>query len=178
MEQKVRFEDTMRLFEGRKAVKLMADEMDIPAALAIAITQIGEREVAGTGTNPIIADYFTATSYRATSDEVPWCSAFACWCCESAGILSPRSASALAWINWNNSKGRRESTSAPRRGDILVYARPEAGPTAGHVGFYASTENNGLWVLGGNQGNEVSIVLRKDKPLAVLGWMGLQETGL
>jgi uncharacterized protein (TIGR02594 family) len=159
-------ENTMRLFVAREAVCQIANDILIPPAFAIAMTQLGQREVAGAGCNPHIADYFTATSYHATSDEVAWCSAFACWCVESAGIRSPRSAAALDWLKWRVP----HTLTKPYRGCVMVYERPEGGSYAGHVGFFSHRTTAGDWVLGGNQGNEVSIALQTRQPVAIIGW--------
>ncbi|MBU5614452.1 peptidoglycan-binding protein [Geomonas sp. Red51] len=55
--------------------------------LKIAAAEVGQREFPGSPANPRIIMYHGATSLRATSDEVAWCSAFVNWCLKQAGIV-------------------------------------------------------------------------------------------
>ena len=110
----------------------------------------GVEEVPGPEANPRILWYDSATSLKATSDEVPWCSAFACACMEAMGYESPQSAAARSWLKWG------QVLDAPRIGCIVVFSRG-ASPTAGHVGFVVGETEHTLDVLGGNQGDRVSI---------------------
>ncbi len=65
-----------------------------------------------------------------------------------AGVASPKVAvRASSWGTW----GRQ--LTAPRLGCVLVFTR--AG--GGHVGFYVGEDNTAYHVLGGNQGNSVSV---------------------
>ena len=57
-----------------------------PPWLAIAKREIGVRDYPLGMDNPRIAAYHAATTLRATTDKVPWCSAFANWCMRQAGL--------------------------------------------------------------------------------------------
>lgn len=118
-----------------------------PAWYEVAQNQVGVKEVPGSGNNPDIIKYHSATSLRATQDSVPWCSAFVCWCIEQSGIRSTRSALARSWSSW----GRR---SKMRVGAICVLRR---GTKAwqGHVGFVADWNDHSVMLLGGNQNDKV-----------------------
>lgn len=81
-------------------------------------------------------------------DETPWCAAFAGAMLERAGIQSSRFESAKSYLDWGIVLG------APMYGCIVVFTR-EGG---GHVGFVVGKDADGrLLVLGGNQGDAVSI---------------------
>jgi uncharacterized protein (TIGR02594 family) len=80
-------------------------------------------------------------------DETFWCSTFVNWCVEKAGVDGTDSAWARSWLGW----GRRIAT--PTKGCIVVFKRG----SGGHVGFYLGGREGAVKVLGGNQGNRVSI---------------------
>ena len=112
----------------------------------------GVSEVPGSGANPRIVEYLRSTSLggaMASSDETAWCSAFVNFCVEKAGFAGTDSAMARSWLNW----GR--GTNNPVTGCIVVFER--GAPPSGHVAFYVSESGGMIKVLGGNQGNKVSI---------------------
>lgn len=113
----------------------------------MASSEVGVSEVRG-GECARILEYHMATKLKATEDEVPWCSAFACWVVERAGVISPRSAWARDWLKWG------KPLEKPELGCICVFTRNE---TSGHVGFYHSENDNSVFVLGGNQDNQVKV---------------------
>src|SRR5512138_3265083 len=123
-------------------------------------------EVAGRRHNARILEYHSATRLRATEDEVAWCSSFACWCMEQAGVPSTRSAAARSWLEWG------EPLDAPRPGAVAVFTRG-ANPNQGHMGFVIGAEATGdIWLLGGNQDNAVSVKLYPRGRLLGLRWPG------
>lgn len=124
-----------------------------PDWMAVALEQAhrGIDEIPGAEHNPQIVRYFTATTLRATEDEVPWCAAFACWCLDQGGWLSTRSARARSFLEWGT------PISMPVFGAVVVFSRGQS-PTQGHVGFvYGQVRQDELLVLGGNQGNQVDV---------------------
>lgn len=117
----------------------------VPAWLAIALVEYGTKEIRG-GENKRILEYHSATTLKATEDEVPWCSSFVCWCLEQAGYASTKSAAAKSYVNY----GGEGDYSL---GDIVVLSR-----TGGnHVGFCIRRTLSSLQLLGGNQGDRVCI---------------------
>lgn len=133
--------------------------------MRLAFGEYGEAEVPGPRHNPRVVEYHQSTSYRATSDEVPWCSSFVCWVLERAGIRSTRSARARSWMTW---KGAIKLPS-PVSGCVVVLRRGR-NPAQGHVGFFLATHHGGklVVVLGGNQGDTVSV--RRFHAVDVLGY--------
>ncbi len=112
-----------------------------PQWLAIARPLVGLHEIKGAEHAPEILDMWRAIKRSGIqSDEVPWCAAFVGACLERAGIRSSRFESAASYLTW----GVR----------IVVFSR-EGG---GHVGFVVGQDESGrLLVLGGNQGDAVSV---------------------
>lgn len=128
-----------------------------------ALALYGTRETAGPGNTPAIMDWAReigpgiAKIY--TADSVPWCGLFAAIVAKRAGKSLPESPLwARAWASW----GTRSPVAM--LGDILVFVRPGGG----HVGLYVAETSSEYAVLGGNQGDAVSIVLiAKSRCIAV-----------
>lgn len=137
-----------------------------PAASALAPPQFGPswfreaqrlmglREISGPSSNSEILSWakklggWIAGFYK--DDDIPWCGLFVSHC---LGLTLPEEAlpgnplSALAWKSFGI------NLDIPRYGAVMVFSR-EGG---GHVGFYVSEDFDCYHVLGGNQGNSVSI---------------------
>ncbi len=128
---------------------------DEQRVLSVALMELGQREVSGLAANVRIVEYHRVTTLPidlATSDETAWCSSYVCWCVEQVGIKSTRSAAARSWLQW----GRALEASESKFGGIVVLSRPPS-PTSGHVGFWIGQRGDRIAVLGGNQGNAVSV---------------------
>lgn len=119
----------------------------IPRWYSIAASELGVHEVPGSGNEKRILLYHQATSLKATSDAVPWCSAFMCFCMSKAGIANPQSAAARDWLKWG------QPIQLPRLGAVCVFDRSDANnPNAAHVALYIRhTDDKTLHVIGGNQ---------------------------
>lgn len=126
--------------------------MGAPKYYEIALKEVGTHEVKGKGHNARILEYHKATSLKATEDEVSWCSAFVNWCLKQAGIIGTGKANARSWLTWGISV-----KAHPELGDICVFWRVDPNGWQGHVGFYAGEDATHIFVLGGNQGDEVCI---------------------
>lgn len=120
-----------------------------PAWLDIARPLTGLHEVPGQQHAPeILAMWRAIKRSGIQSDEVPWCAAFVGACLERAGIRSSRFESAASYLTW----GVR--LDGPAHGCIVVFSRTGGG----HVGFVVGRDPAwNLLVLGGNQGDQVSI---------------------
>lgn len=126
-----------------------------PRHLLKALELYGVQETIGTMHNPIIMGWAKELGidkiYK--SDEIPWCGLFMAIVIKRAErepvdeFLRARS-----WANWG------VNSPDPSLGDILVFVRSGGG----HVGIYVGEDSKAYHVLGGNQGNAVSIV-RIDK---------------
>ncbi|MBB3697633.1 TIGR02594 family protein [Flammeovirga yaeyamensis] len=117
----------------------------------LAIREMGTREYYGNADNPRIVQYLMSTeniNYHARSnDETAWCSAFVNWCMETCGFEGTNTAWARHWLNWG------EPISHPVRGCVTVFKRG----SGGHVGFFIKETETSIFVLGGNQDDEVNI---------------------
>jgi uncharacterized protein (TIGR02594 family) len=124
-----------------------------PYWLAHARGYLGTIEIAGPRTAPVIERWLARLGAPWRDDETPWCGIFV------AGVLDEAGAGALplpshyyrarAWLEWGT------PIPLPLLGCVAVFER---GPAAGHVGFVVGRTYAGdLLILGGNQGNRVSV---------------------
>ncbi len=119
--------------------------------LDLSYKQIGIREITGDQHNYKILAYHLETTLKATSDEVPWCSAFVCAMFEWSDIPSTRSAMARSWNDWGL------ELDLPKIGCVVVLSRDAAGPKAGHVGFYVGESSTHIKLLSGNIDDSVCV---------------------
>jgi uncharacterized protein (TIGR02594 family) len=135
--------------------------MSEPKWLTYARTKIGEREIAGPRHNPWIVRGLAKLKAWWSDDETPWCGFFVAHCMEEVGIPFPKHwYRAKGWVEY----GSRLRSTHVAPGAILVFDR--AG--GGHVGFYVGESLRYFYVLGGNQGNKVSIVpIAKERCVAI-----------
>jgi uncharacterized protein (TIGR02594 family) len=114
--------------------------------LDIAKGELGQAEVAGRANNPRIVEYGQSVRGHITSDETRWCSTFANWVMQKAGIPGTGSAAALSWLKW----GRE--LPAPAVGSLAVI---DWGNNKGHVGFVVGRSGDCIVLAGGNQHDQV-----------------------
>ncbi len=122
--------------------------------LKVAIPEIGVKEISGSRHNSRIIDYAKEGGFDwVNDDETPWCSIFLNWCCKKAGLERTKKANARSWQIIGN------SVASPEPGDIVVFWRISPISWKGHVGVFMgfSKDQNRIYCLGGNQGNQVSI---------------------
>lgn len=124
--------------------------------LKVAVSQLGVKEISGPVHNMTIVNY--AKEIGATwinDDETPWCAVFMNWVLKRSGLKFTSSALARSFENY------AEATDNPQPGDIVVFWRKSKESGLGHVGVFLGFTMNGnfVYVLGGNQGNSVSVAL-------------------
>jgi uncharacterized protein (TIGR02594 family) len=127
--------------------------MSDPLWLTRARAFLGLREIPGKGTDTTIAGWLAKLRAPWKDDETPWCGTFVAAVLSETGFKPVDGwAGARKWLNF----GVR--LPAPGLGCIVVFWRGSPTSWSGHVGFVAGKDKNGnLMVLGGNQGNAVSI---------------------
>ena len=118
----------------------------------IALGEYGTKEIVGNKHNPEVLKYFQETGHEwVKDDETAWCSAFANWVAKEAGCEYSVELNARSWLEVG------EKTECPKIGDIVVFWRESPKSWKGHVGFFIKETKDYIWVLGGNQNNEVNI---------------------
>lgn len=126
----------------------------IPPWVNLAMTELGTSEIYGVKDNPRIVEYLAAAKLGGKQtgyiDEIPWCSAFVNWLMQSTGFKSTGVGLARSWLEYG------EVLDDPVVGCIVVVSRGTK-KWQGHVGILLDYSDDWLYILGGNQGNKVSI---------------------
>jgi uncharacterized protein (TIGR02594 family) len=138
-----------------------------PAWLKLARADLGLKEKAGAAANPDIMRAWEYCDYDPPAgDETAWCSAKACEWLERAGLPSTRAPNARSWLKWGH------ELKTPKPGCVAVFWRGSPSSWEGHVGLYlgAGKKPGTVKVLGGNQGNAVSIADYPETQLLGFRW--------
>ncbi len=137
--------------------------------ILLALSQFGIRETPGRNDNPEVLKYFDELGFDGSKlkDETSWCSAFINWCCKMAGLSYSGKLTARSWLN----VGRK--VIQPQIGDVVIFWRESRKSWKGHVGFYMRETEKYIYVLGGNQSNQVKI--SKYPKYRLLGYRRLKD---
>lgn len=115
--------------------------------------ELGQNEVSGKKANPRILSYFKSSKFWGTDDSGAanaWCASFVAWVMQQNGYQPPKNAfRAKAWSEFG------KKINDPVYGAIGIKSRKGGGHVAFVVG--ASSDGQYLYMLGGNQDNEVNI---------------------
>lgn len=125
--------------------------MKAPIEFALAELVAGVREFPDPGENPRIGEYLKVVGLE-PDDETSWCSAFIAWCHEQAQVpILHITGAARSWLQWGH------PVEIPRLGDVVVLWRGHRMSWQGHVGLYVGGGGGSVILVGGNQGNAVSV---------------------
>ncbi len=121
--------------------------------LELAFSQYGVKEISGKRDNQEILKYFNDLGFdgNALKDETAWCSAFVNWVCKESGLDYSGKLNARSWTELGC------EIFEPHIGDVVVFWRESKDSWKGHVAFYINERNGFIYVLGGNQSNQVKI---------------------
>lgn len=124
-----------------------------PAWYQSAYADLGVAEGPGkVNSKTVLAYYRDAGHPEIKHDEVPWCMAFVCAHLERNGVPSPKSLAVMDLDTWGE-----DVTDSPQVGDVVRMWRESPKSWKGHTGFYVRETKTHVYVLGGNQGDRVSI---------------------
>jgi uncharacterized protein (TIGR02594 family) len=129
--------------------KLESDGTDCMSPFKWALKHLGESELPGKQHNSEILFYHSFTTYKATTDEVPWCSSFMNAAAFINGFKGTESAAARSWLDY----GAKGDGSV---GDICILKRVGGN----HVAFIAAPyhkDDQFVTLLGGNQSDQVKV---------------------
>jgi uncharacterized protein (TIGR02594 family) len=102
--------------------------------------------------NPLVKEFFSATSLRVNNDMVDWCAAFVNWCIERNSKKGTNSAASQSFVT----SGMYKKVSQPSPGNLVVFTcyEKQSGKNLGigHVAFFeAASGSDKIRVVGGNQ---------------------------
>lgn len=133
----------------------------------VAITQIGEKEVAGSTDNPAIMQYAKDCGMGYDHDEISWCSLFINWVMLMCGLTRSRTLAARDWLKIGI------KITDPKMGDVVIFWRNSPSSWMGHVAIFLRIENGVVYCIGGNQSDSVSVTTM---PLnQVLGYRRMEK---
>lgn len=120
---------------------------------------LGVQEIPGAMHEPKIQAWLRELRAWWTDDETPWCGVFAAHCLRTVGVGLPKHwYRAKAWATWGIDLDEQLV------GCVAVFERKGGG----HVGFVVGKVGpDHLAILGGNQGNQVSIAAFSRAPIAL-----------
>jgi|OM-RGC.v1.021976429 uncharacterized protein (TIGR02594 family) len=106
------------------------------------------------GHNPVVLKYFDDVGHSwVNDDETPWCAAFIGSMLFRAGIRATNKLNARSYLDW----GMPCAVEEAEEGDVVVFSRGDPEGPLGHVGFFVRRAGVHIEVLGGNQGDKVSV---------------------
>ncbi len=105
------------------------------------------------GHNPDVLAFFAASGHpEIKDDETPWCAAFVGAVLGEIGLPNTGSLLARSYEDY----GTEVSIADAIQGDIVVLQRGSSS-WQGHVGFFHKLEGSKVYLLGGNQRDQVNI---------------------
>ncbi|MEO1695549.1 MAG: TIGR02594 family protein, partial [Pseudomonadota bacterium] len=119
--------------------------------MAHAWAHFGAHEARGARSNPVITAMYRDSGHPHVSDDaVPWCAAFVGAVLGRAGYAGTGSLRARSYLDWG------VATDALVPGAVAVLSRG-SNPALGHVGFLVGATADALFLLGGNQSDQVNV---------------------
>lgn len=99
-----------------------------------------------------IQDYLTTGGQNLDPQTTAWCAAAVNASLSKAGVQGTGSNMARSFLDWGS------AVDKPQVGDLAVFSRGDPNGVFGHVGFFDGYNEDGtIRVLGGNQGDSVSV---------------------
>lgn len=119
-----------------------------------ALSKIGLHESPGTADNLEILQLAQEAGFGATytHDDISWCSMFMNWVAKKCKMQASGALNARSWLLIGT------MTKVPEMGDVAILWRDSPSSWQGHVGIFIREDASNYYLLGGNQGDAVSIM--------------------
>ena len=99
----------------------------------------------------LVTQYLSEGGVNIDPSQTAWCAAFVNATLSKTGLDGTGALNARSFLDWG------EEITTPQLGDVVVLSRG-TDPALGHVGFFKGFDAQGnILILGGNQGDEVSV---------------------
>lgn len=120
--------------------------------LRVGLGEYGVTEIKGKAHNQRVLHYFKVAGHKwVKDDETAWCSAYMNYVCMTAGVEATGKLNARSWLNVGVEVDR------PEPGNAVIFWRESESSWKGHIGIYIRETETHVYVLGGNQNNQVKI---------------------
>lgn len=116
-----------------------------------AFEYLGISEIAGDKSNLVIDGMFKAVGFAGFTDDIAWCTAYVGAVLKSLGLDYLKSLHARDYADYGCATGE------PIPGSVVVLWRDSEDSQNGHIGFFIAMDADNVWILGGNQNNQVTI---------------------
>lgn len=117
----------------------------------IAKKKLGLKEIPGSKHNPEIVKMYADVGHAwVKDDETAWCAAFVGSTLKESGYPYLKSLTARDYLKYGI------SLKTPKEGAIAVLWRGKPTGWQGHVGFVSRFNDKSVWLVGGNQNNQVN----------------------
>lgn len=142
----------------------MTPDVNDPPWLANARQLVGLKEIVGSRHEPKVVEFFAEAGHpEVHDDETAWCAAFANAMLRRAGYAGTGSLAARSFLTWG------DELKIPKLGCIVVFKRGDS-EWQGHVAFFLRDLGDRIEILGGNQGNAVSVITKSKDDLLGYRW--------
>ncbi len=135
--------------------------MMVTSPYTVALQFRGVKEGPGAINNPLVVGMLQVTDASVHDDATAWCSGFVNFVAFLLALPRSKSLGARSWLKVGIPVALAE---ARPDADVVILSRgdgPQPGPEViaapGHVAFFAGLEGDTVLLLGGNQGDSVSI---------------------
>jgi uncharacterized protein (TIGR02594 family) len=118
----------------------------------LAKLEIGTYEWAE-GSNPRVDAYFDDVGFPSFHDDTAWCAAFVGAMLKRSGFPHTGKLTARSYIDW----GKPVELKDAQPGDVVIFWRGSPDSWQGHVALFDRAANGMIYVLGGNQRDQVNI---------------------
>jgi uncharacterized protein (TIGR02594 family) len=141
-----------------------------PHWLLEAEKELGVHETAGPKANARIMRFWSDAglvehlAVRTQGDETPWCAVFVGAMLARCGLAAPHFTLAKQFLGYG------QHLQVPTLGAIVILNRPGGASWQGHVGFCTAANDKYVELLGGNQGDAVSVALFSRDRVAGYRW--------
>lgn len=121
----------------------------------VALSQVGYKE--GKNNNNKYGAYFKM-------NNVAWCALFVDWCADQVGILKklvPYAPGCGTYVKWYQDRGLwLDGSLKPEKGDLILFKPTKKGYTASHIGIVYNVDNNYVYTIEGNAGENTDGVYK------------------
>jgi uncharacterized protein (TIGR02594 family) len=116
------------------------------------LSRYGLTEVNGPQSHPDIIKMGQELGIEIEDDSTfSWCSILLCYYAKKLSYEQPNSPAARSWLKMPL------VVLKPTLGDVVVLWRESPSSWKGHVGLFINWDKDFVWLLGGNQNNQINI---------------------
>jgi uncharacterized protein (TIGR02594 family) len=117
-----------------------------------ALSHYGLKEVDGVASNPEIIEMGKDLGFDVADDSTTaWCSLLVNYFAKKCGYEYSGKLDARSWLKMP------VVALKPSIGDVVVLWRESPSSWKGHVGVFINWDEKNIWILGGNQSNQLNI---------------------